>query len=91
MPLFYAADWKWYSCGPVYEFRERWEGILDRRINVGMPLSLVDEADDLYHYRIEEHRGDAPPGHPGHILWSSVIFEREKPFPASEEDMRGKL
>lgn len=86
-PLYYVADWNWFCGGPLHQFRERWEDVL--RMS-GLPNHLADEAESLFEYRVEIHRGEAPPGHPGGVLWSSVFFGRTKSFPATEEDMRGK-
>ena len=91
-PLYYVSDWDWFVEGTVEQIRERWEWLIFKmmRDKHGMPQHLIDECEDLWHYRVESHRGEEPPGHPGGVLVSSVLFGRTKSFPATEEDMRGK-
>jgi len=91
-PLYFVADWDWFVCGTYDQVYERYNYVI-QRFMVGqhnMPQHLVDECDDLWHYRVEVHRGDEPPGHPGGVLMSSVLFGRTKSFPATEEDMQGR-
>ncbi len=89
-PLYFVSDWDWFVGATVEALRDRWEWVVNNMMRKhGMPQYLADEADDLWHYRVEPHRGDAPPGHPGGVLISSVLFGRTKSFPATEEDMRG--
>lgn len=90
--LYYVADWNWYCGGLLHQFRHRWERVLHRACHMfGMPHHLLTEAEDLFRYRVEDHISDDPPGHPGGVLLSSVLFGRTKSFSATEEDMRGKL
>lgn len=90
-PLYFVADWDWFALGTYEEIYERYNFVVQKCMveRNGMPQHLADEADDLWHYRVEPHRGDEPPGHPGGVLISSVLFGRTKSFPATEEDMRG--
>ncbi|PQO30116.1 hypothetical protein [Blastopirellula marina] len=90
-PFYFVADWDWFVEGTVEQIRERWDWLIFKmmRDKHGMPQHLIDECEDLWHYRVEPHRGDAPPGHPGGVLISSVLFGRTKSFSATEEDMRG--
>ncbi len=91
-PLYFVADWDWFVKGTVEQIRERWEWLIFRmmRDKYGMPRHLLDECEDLWQYRVEPHHGDEPPGHPGGVLISSVLFGRTKCFPATEEDMIGR-
>lgn len=90
-PLYYVADWDWFVGDTVDQLRGRWDWVMEDMVRRnGMPRHFVDEADDLWHYRVEVHRGDGPPGHPGGVLMSNVLFGRTQSYPATEEDMLGK-